>query len=42
MINTSLFSRSGAVLLHLFLILVFAAPAWAVRVKDVAALRGES
>ena len=40
MINTSLFTRSGAVLLHLLLILVFAAPAWAVRVKDVAALRG--
>ena len=40
MINTSLFSRSGAVLLHFFLMLVFAAPVCAVRVKDVAALRG--
>jgi len=40
MINSSHFTRSIAVLLHFFLILVFSTPLWAVRVKDVAALRG--
>ena len=40
MINSSHFRRSVAVLLHFFLILVFSTPVWAVRVKDVAALRG--
>ena len=40
MINSSHFTRSVAVLLHFFLILVFSTPVWAVRVKDVAALRG--
>ena len=40
MITSSHFTRSIAVLLHFFLILVFSTPLWAVRVKDVAALRG--
>ena len=40
MINSSHFTRSVSVLLHFFLILVFSTPVWAVRVKDVAALRG--
>ena len=40
MINSLLFIRSGAILIHFCLILVFAAPVWAVRVKDVAGIRG--
>ena len=40
MINSSHFTRSVAVLLYFFLILIFSTPVWAVRVKDVAALRG--
>ena len=36
MINSLLFIRSGAILIHFCLILVFAAPVWAVRVKDLA------
>jgi len=40
MINSSHFTRLVSVLLYFFLILVFSSPVWAVRVKDVAALRG--
>ena len=40
MINSLLFIRSGTILIHFCLILVFAAPVWAVRVKDVAGIRG--
>jgi len=40
MINSLLFIRSGAIPIHFCLILVFAAPVWAVRVKDVAGIRG--
>ena len=40
MINSLFFLRSGTVLIHFLLILVFAGPVWGVRVKDVAGIGG--
>ena len=40
MINSLHLFRSGVVLINFSLILVFASPTWAVRVKDIAGIRG--